>query len=333
MNLPVYRMSESGTCRKALVAKSFAYEPTPQTETDISRLNHYTRCEVLAAQQIMDEGYRVEPSSPCQKCKEEFGEERNGIHVEVETTFFRMVGHLDRRIVLDNGVRLPVEIKSLGPSSFTKFKKTGFASFRGYECQEACYLEAEGKPGIYWVMNRDNGENLKYIVNDFKNEYYMPGFEKVELSVRFGDIIDEINNVELDKADNRLPDMQINDQCRFCRYVYLCEKESTSVDIVETPQMIQAADMYRSGMEMVKLGQAQKSEAEEILLNYSKTHDVAKFRVPDKVSFTFSGMKQRENWDADLIKKSVDESTWKKWRKLSKPYPSVIIRQLKGNND
>ena len=100
MSKNVYSMSEAGECPKALAAARLGYEPVPETKDSTILLEHATRCEALAAQQIMDEGYRLEPSSLCQICKEKYGVERYGIHVEIDTLLFTLVGHLDRRLIL-----------------------------------------------------------------------------------------------------------------------------------------------------------------------------------------------------------------------------------------
>jgi len=324
---PVYSMSSVGECPRALGANRLGYESLPETGDSQILLTHASRCEALAAQQLMDEGYRIEPSSQCQLCLDRYSAERYGIHVEMDTPLLLLVGHLDRRLILDNNRKLPVEIKSLGRFTWEKFAKKGFEEFTSYIGQEACYLEAEKSPGIYWVMNRDNGKSLKYIVNDFDNSINLNGFQKITLPITYNTILDKLNQVEIAAQYGELLDGEESDNCRWCRFKYLCSRpEEKKLKVEDTAPLIEAARMYKEAHEMEKQAKEIKESAVFALLSHSKENKVDKYRV-GSVSFTYHGQKVRESIDAKSLKLEMPEM-YEKYKRESKPYDDYSIRLI-----
>jgi len=137
----IYRMSESYSCPKVLGAQKLGYEPIVRTEASEHSLDYYSQLEAVVAGMLEREGYELEQGGTCLLCQS------NGIHVHIKSFLISLVGHLDRRIKV-NGGWYPCEIKTLGRFSFDRFERKGFEEFMEYAGQEACYLEAEGKPGI-----------------------------------------------------------------------------------------------------------------------------------------------------------------------------------------
>jgi len=326
---PIYGMSSVGDCSRVLSAMRLGYEAVPQSQDDLDRLNHYTRCEALAGQQILDMGFRVEPSTLCQHCKDEFGIERHGIHVEKDTSLFRLIGHLDRRVILDSGWKLPVEIKSLGPASWSRFAQHGFDDFPQYAAQEACYLSAESSPGIYWVMRRDDGKSLKYIVNDIKNEIDLPNFKKIKLPITFSEIVNRLNDVEIYISEGILPLGEEDSNCWFCRYKFLCVKdEEKSLQLLNEPDLVRAAEDYKDALELESVAKSLKSDAVTKLVLHSKTTKIDKYRVSG-ISFTYRGQKVKEFIDSKLLKQHHPD-IYQTYLKTSEPYDDYTIRRLKG---
>ena len=299
------------------------------TSEDLARLKYYSMCEVTAAQQITDLGYELEPSVLCQPCLEKYGNERYGIHVEIETPLFILLGHLDRRMVLP-GRKLPVEIKSAGRFIWPKFAKEEFAAFTGYAGQEACYLEAEQSPGIYWVLNRDTGEPLKYIVNDFKNEVNLEGFKKITLPVTYEQIVDKINQVEVAVQYGVLPEGEESDNCRYCHYKFLCSKvpveKEGKVETVKLPSLVEAARMYREGHVMEKQGKEMKDAGVFSLMSHAKENNLPKYKTGG-ISFSYF-TKERKWLDEKIIRASVSEEIIRLAEKTSS-YDSYSARILK----
>jgi len=327
MDKSVYQMSSIGGCPRTLAAHQLEYEPIPIPPEEIERLNHYSQLEDVAAQQITDLGYRIEPSSKCQTCLERYGNERYGIHVEIDTSLYLLIGHLDRRLIL-NGKRYPVEIKSLGKSSWMKFQKEQFNGFASYAGQECAYLEAEGVPGIYWVMERDSGKALKYIVNDINNDLDLPKFEKINLPVTFPEIEDKLNLIELSVQENQLPEGEESDSCWFCRYKYLCSKpEDKELKVETSSSLVEAAESYKMALEMEKTAAEMKSTAKDTLLLHNKQNKVDKYRVSG-LSISYRGQKVREVLDSITLKKE-NPDIYQKYLKPSAPYDDYSIRRLK----
>lgn len=325
-------MSGIGGCPRAICAQRLGYDELPTTTYDKERLKHYTRMELIAAEQISDLGYELQNSGLCQDCVDRFGDERHGIHVEINTPLYELIGHLDRRLILEQSY--PVEIKSLGKSSFKKFYDKRFEAFPEYAGQECCYLEAEQLPGIYWIMERDSGRNQKYIVNDYKNELSLPGFEKIELPITFDQILDKLNLIELSAQENVLIDGVASDMCQFCKFYYLCDKSDGNREITNdtTPHLISASDQYKAGAAMETEGKQMKSNAVAVLLDHMKRGKIDKYKN-NVISLSFRGQRTKKWLDEQTIRKLAPDDIIRLAEKESAPFDDYTIRTIKGKNN
>ena len=325
---PVYRMSEAGGCIKALTAVRLGYEPSEKrTSDDEERLLYYTWCEDIAALQLTNRGYVLEGGDTCNICHN-----RKGIHVEVETDLFNLTGHLDRRILTPNSRHssYPVEIKSLGRFSSDNFKRHKFDGFPDYVGQELCYLQAEGKPGVYWIMNRDSGQCTGYIVNDFDNELNLPGFEKLVLPITFDNIAERLNEVEIFANAVQLPDVEYdssNPQCKWCGFKYLCRSgQPTSEPTSE--KLITASELYKEskGFESQakdRYDQAKSIWTDHIMSNGLKKGD--KFKAAG-VSVSYGGQITRKSVDESKLAELVSSDILSQVYKESKPWEDIRPR-------
>jgi hypothetical protein len=268
-----------------------------RSELDLDRLEYYTSLEAVAAKKLENEGFIVLDAGECKICNNG----RMGHHVKISEDLFDLIGHLDRRVILPDERQLPVEIKSLGPTSWKLFESSLFEEFKNYAFQECCYLEHEKSPGIYWVMNRDTGKVLKYIVNDFKNEYNFPGFEKIVLPITYPQIVDKLNSVEIDVADNKLSDPAPNEDCHWCLFKYLCSGNNSKVTVfVDDSAVKEAVELYKSAKTTEDVCKTQKQNAVNALIGYAKSSNNEKFKV-NGVSFSYHGMKYTTSIDDDKM--------------------------------
>lgn len=323
----VYSMSEVGSCPRIIGARRLGYDPLPRTASDEKQLKHYSRMEQVAAEQIMEyTGLAMEVGVTCRQCRDKYGLKREGIHVEIDTPLFLLVGHLDRRLILMNGQKMPVEIKSLGKASWGKFAKTQFEEFPEYAGQECCYLEAEKSPGVYWVMERDSGASLRYTVQD--NPYGLEGFTNISLPVTFDQILDKINMVELSAQEGKLMDGIESGMCWFCQYKFLClkEKEKDDTKQLDLPHLADAAETYKAALELEKEAKELKSDATLILLNHAKQNQIDKYRVGG-LSMTYRGQKTRDTLDGSKLKQESPE-LYRLCLRQSKPFDDYSIKLL-----
>ena len=324
----VYGMSEAGKCPRVLGAKRLGYDPLPRTAADEEQLKHYTRLEKVAAEQIMDRGLILESADRvCATCRSRYGVDRMGIHVEIDTPMFMLVGHLDRRLILGNGKTAPVEIKSLGKTFWSKFAQHEFVEFPEYAGQECCYLEAEQSPGVYWVMERDSGANLRYMVN---GDLGLPDFKPTTLPVTFDQIVEKLDMVEICAMNGQLMDGVPNDLCWFCQYKFLCIKQKADIGKEEDqPHLVAAADTYQTALEMEKDAKALKSNATTTLLDHSKKNHISKYRVGD-LSVTYRGQRTKTSVDADKLRQENQE-LYNLCLKTSQPFDDYTIRPVGQN--
>lgn len=331
-NKPVYHMSGVGDCQRALAAARLGNDPAPQTKEDIARLEHYSACEALAANQIVKElnPLIITGGELCEKCFKDFGIERYGVHVEIETSLFLLIGHKDREITVPGiPFTIPVEIKSLGKASFTRFKNSHFEHFNNYAYQECCYLHDAGVPGLYWCMNRDSGEALKYTINDDKGELKSLGYPNITLPLTFDDLVNKLNEIEVYVADNALPQGEAREDCYFCRYDYLCQSSNKKKAVVVTDQAILAASQsYIAAMEAAEQAEDQKAAAKTVLQNYAMKLEDHSFVAPG-LSVNYKGMRTKKTYDNEILKKNVSPEILRLAERESAPFVDCIIRRKK----
>jgi len=332
--MSIYRMSEVGSCSRALAASKLGNEPTANTSDDEIRLKYYTMLEEVCASKIADlhigELIPGIQSRQCEICKDVV---RSGIHVQLSTDLIDFVGHLDRRIKLRNGITYPVEIKCLGRFTWQKWVQKTFAVYPEYAYQEVCYLEAEGKPGLYFCMNRDTGDLAKYIINDSKHEINLSDFTNLTLPITFEDVVEKVNDIEIAVCEDRMPDGKESESCRWCRFRYLCIKDTEIqamkiASIVELPELIDAARTYKEGHTYEKLGKEMKDTATLALLEHSKHNSINKYRVSN-ISISYRGTTTRKWYDAKVLEELVDKKVLNKAQRESEPYDSYSIRILR----
>ena len=333
MNNTIYRISETGSCSRALAAVRLGNNPTPKTDEDEIRLNYYSSLENICAQKLVDLGLEILPgvqTERCLICKDE----RYGIHVEVSTDLIDFIGHLDRRVQLKTGV-YPVEIKCLGRFGWQKFVKDNFKSYPSYAAPEACYLQAEGKSGLYVCMNRDTGDLAKYIVNDTKKEISLDGFSNLTLPVTFEQVVDKLVNIEIEVTSGTMPKGDADEYtCNFCKLRYLCVKDivEKKAKIVSIPTLLDAATQYKEGDTYFKLGKNMKESATFALLEHAKQNALDKYRVSN-ISISYRGQTTKKWYDAKVLEALVDKKILKKALRQSEPYDAFTIRVLESKDE
>lgn len=317
----VYRMSESGSCPKALAAARLRYNSVTQENSVL--LREGKRHEIHVAEDLASEGFYMEDAGECLQCREEFGETGiSGHHVEIVNPLVRLIGHIDRYLIIDD-VRYPVEIKSMGLFAFKRFLKEGLG--QGYESQIACYTGQTEKPALYVVKNRDSGEMLKFTVPF--GDTVIPGLKILPIHTTLEQVLDKLHLVEAYVRTEELPDCDLSD--KWCNYKYLCAGTG-SKDLPEATEqeVLIAAREWKENREAIQQLEVSMSAAREILLSYARK--VSKFSA-EGVSVSYQGMRSRTTWDEKVLKELLSEEQISAARKQGKPYEDLRIRIL-GND-
>jgi len=257
---------------------------------------------------------------------------------------FKLIGHMDRRLLLNNDMRVPVEIKCLGRFTWQKWVNNPFGIYPTYTGQMALYLHAEQKPGIYWVLNRDTGEVARYIVNDDKG-YMTPEtllhyekFKKVQLPITYEQVIENLNSVEIHALDNALVEREVEGDCaRWCNFKYLCtkevelEKSNDKVTEETNLSLIEAAKLYKASQVIKDEAEADIEHARDVLIGHCKDNSVSKYRVQG-LSVSYRGMTCKVTFDSGKLKAEQLEM-YNRYLRKGTPYPDATIRLLKGKED
>lgn len=352
--LGIYHMSGIG-CQRALAAEKLGYDPTPEREGGELIMKEASLHEGMVKDRMREAGISIEEGGMCEACLKEFGNERKGIHVELTTPLIRAVGHLDGKIYF-NHEYYPLEIKAFGRFTWDKFRKEQLDYSIAYKNQAGVYIAAVGKPGVYIVKNRDNGQLLIYTIHYFGEgipqgliELLRPiAYRKEVVSlpeIPVEPILDKLNWIELSVREGDLPVGDCDkgsSECRWCHFRYLCIDEDKDKDkdkgegegkgkVKEqnSPSLLEAADLWVQGTSLRKQGEDWREAAKLTFIEHAKTNDISKFRTGG-VSISYKGTRTKSVIDEELLKQLVSKDILKQIYKTSKPWDNIQIRILKG---
>jgi len=232
---PTYRMSQVGAPPRVLYATRLGMEKLPDPPYLTLAGRESTRHEQWVKEDMREQGYEIEDAEVCPKCLNEFGEERRGLHVELEYELFRLLGHMDGRLPVNSHKRI-LEVKALGRFNFYRFMQNKFAAFPKYADQLTCYFEAEHSewPALYVVKCRDTGRIEPM-------DTYAPS--------KMQDIVDKLTFIEAHARIGKLVDCECTDWERAtCQFRYLCESQDDMMSrptTEPTDEVLRAIDFFK----------------------------------------------------------------------------------------
>lgn len=256
---PVYRMSESGKCPRALSASRLGYvaEAPPKWLEQAAEEGRWHEARIK--EELKAEGKSV------------FDEQRE---VRLEYSSFILLGHIDGTIMeshRENGKLL--EIKSMSQFEFDRWMKEGFSGFQEYAAQIICYMAAtELKQCLYIVKNRSSG------YKDIGTITSLPLF------LTIGEIASKIVSVEEYVAKGELHPAEFNSsniQCKRCEYKELCAPEPKALTPVEQIDLEAAAEKWREGKQLAAQGGELVESAKKTFEFHTKAMGIDKWRFAD----------------------------------------------------
>lgn len=249
MNKPIFRMSESGHCPRALAAKYLGYPAETEPEWLARAANEGHWHEDRLKQELANDHYLV------------FDEQ---LEVSLDYKDFLLVGHIDGKVAKVNEVteepenNMLLEIKSMSQYEFDRWMKGRFDEFPEYSYQIACYMIATDlSTCMYLVKNRSSG----YI--DHQILVAIPLYSEA--------IRDNLLPVANAIASEQLPEVEFDPasiQCKRCRYRMLCVPKPRDISQgINEAEVMQATIDWRKGKAMADEGQKLMNNAKGILLN------------------------------------------------------------------
>jgi len=230
-------MSQIGGCPKNIVAAQLGFEESPAPEYLGLAAQEGQLHEKAILAELQEKGY-----DPRDFQKE----------VRLEFPAAILIGHIDATVKMDGRRRL-LEIKALGRFQFQKFISKGIVAFPEYAYQLSSYMFALGDeylPALFWVKCRDSGKQTCI-------EFPEPPLQKDAIERRIELIANHVERKEL-------PFIEYDEEkCRWCLRKYLCSPHEDSKQIDDL-SLRQAANLYREGRQLTKIGQAYIDEAREI---------------------------------------------------------------------
>lgn len=258
---PVYRMSNVGTCPRALSAQRLGYQPE-----DIPKW-----LEETAKEGKMHEEWIVRNYIKGELNMEIAARQRE---VAIELPSLNIVGHIEglakqKSTTPDATPWHLFEIKSMSQYEFDRWMRGGFEEFPSYADQITCYMNATGIFNVlYIVKNRSSGYKDVFWLD--KPPSSMQGIEakleSIETRVTGHNMLQE--------ADCNFSTIE----CKRCFYKYLCVQTKEDYTVQTENVLLAAAEKWRIGKMKEKQGSAMVNEAKKILEEHLTASGLPDFR-------------------------------------------------------
>jgi hypothetical protein len=255
------RMSESGHCVRALVAKySNQYQnierPAPswlQEAADEGNMH-----ELWIKDWLRSQGYNV------------FDEQ---LELKLEYDNFILLGHIDGKCAfVDENYNVELlEIKSMSEYEFQRWMRGKFEEFHNYKSQLSCYVTATGLDNVrYIVKNRSSGYKD---VNVLK---------KLDVSDALDNVLRKCEKVHECLTDGTLPECDYDStklECRRCSFDQLCIPTLTPNKILASEaDLITATASWRSGEKLINEGESLQKIAKLQFKQQMEAAEIKKFQ-------------------------------------------------------
>jgi len=231
-------MSSAGTCIRALSAERIGLKPAKEPEF-LATAAEEGKWHEQRIQEELTKEYTVTTGNNCNKCHPNpDGSPRSGIHVEIDTPNFALVGHMDGILKDKQGFHRILEVKSMSQGEFNRWKKGGIEVFPSYKGQLACYFMSTGfLEALYAVKNRNSGTLEKPILKaeDFVSTYYK--------------ILQNLNTVEELAKTKELAIAEFDPdsiECQRCSFQHLCIP-TPEINKVDERALELATEQWRKG--------------------------------------------------------------------------------------
>jgi len=256
MDKPVFRMSESGKCARALSAKYLSYEPTPAPKWLETSANegkwHEDRIIALLEEQGLILIARQE-------------------ELILDFPSFNLIGHIDGKVIEAN---LPVElvrlleIKSMSQFEFDRWMRGDFKEFPQYASQITCYMEATGLDEcLYIVKNRNSGFEDRRVLTE-------KPMHMTEVIAHLTDVTNHILGNQLVPGDFDPQSLE----CQRCEYKHLCIPEPKELTPIEEAGLSAAAADWRRGRQLISEGEELVNKAREVFEAHTRATNVLKWQ-------------------------------------------------------
>ena len=262
---PIYRMSSSGNCPRALCAGRLGYESEPAPPW---------------LEQAAEEGNWHEERIKAQLRKEGFEVFSEQLEIKLEYDNFILLGHIDGKVM--EGIEehysigtMLLEIKSMSQFQFDRWMKQGFDGFSDYAAQLTCYMAATGLDRAWYIVkNRSSGyENRKVIESHPAN---------------LDNIVAKMNSIEEWIAKNIEPgareglypaEFNPNSlECKRCFFKQYCVPELKELSTVEQIALESSAQEWRKGKKLVGEGQKLVDSAKQVFEQHTLATGIDKWR-------------------------------------------------------
>ena len=274
MSKPIYRMSNAGTCPRALSAEKLGYIPKPAPAWLMQ-----------TAEEGKEHEKRIKKELAEAKC--EIRDEQ--LEVSLDYPALTMLGHLDGKIKLskelfkdkrfevflvdvnpneiDYSIFSHLEIKSMSYFRFQKWENEGFSGFPDYAAQETCYWEATGsKLSIYIIKDRSGGRRYVYIL----------GKKPIALS----SIMERIYTANSFVLKKELVPKEFDSdsiECRQCFYKHLCTNPLEKLSEATNTELLKVTTKLRKGRALIKEGKQLETESQARLKEHLTALNVNRF--------------------------------------------------------
>lgn len=318
LDKPVFRMSSAGRCPRALTAEKFKYPSKEAPSWLETAAREGRRHEKWVKEDLVEEGYEVEDCDVCPICLEKLGEERNGLHVELDCGNFLLLGHTDGR-VKKNGKQSGLEVKSMSQYEFDRWMKEGFEGFQGYAAQITVYMKADPHGDwLYVAKNRSSGYTLRTVLTECPAD-----FEAIKANLEL--VIKATSLVERDYNHESI-------ECRRCEFKQLCIPAPRELSPVEEFNLQAATRNWRKGKELEAQGAALVDSALQAFGVHSEATGMSKWRY-DELLISQVNVRGSVAYPKKKLLEVFTEEMLKQASEIKLPYSYIKVKELREDKE
>lgn len=208
----VFRASAIGRPLRCLVLAAIGEEPMPSPEYLTQAAEAGNQAEVDVKRQLTEMGYQLDGDDDQYEV-----ELSRVVTVPSGKRWVIVRGHLDSlRCVSPSGDDRMLEVKSMSPNVWAKWKLHRFHAFPSYAHQLSVYMTATEKKALYAVLNRETGELELTEVDTPPIE-----IDAIENKLRIAAVLAELNTP---------PECDLTDGYE-CAYGHMCNRKRPEIEI------------------------------------------------------------------------------------------------------
>jgi len=314
-----FRVSEAGRCPRALSAQLLNMEAIPKPSFVEMAAKEGIIHEKLIIADLRDQGYVVlntrNPGSDEQ------------VEVSIEQPRFWLTGHLDGEILNwsddqnDKGTEhILLEIKTMSPFEYSKWRRKGFQAFPNYAAQISLYMDiTEIQKALYIVKDRSSGNIDKPLLT-------AKPADVDKILAKLDTVCKYVDRGQLVPAEYDV----YSTECQRCEYRNWCILPRTDLPRIDEALLMEATNYVREGLKLKNRGEVLYNQGKATLQRYTEDNKLGKWFFNDIAIHMYPV--HRENYEKAKLLEMFSEEQLSPALKVS-DYMQLRLEDIRSRED